>query len=195
MNPLQPPDSHHVSAAAGWLGLGRHKEALEELREVAPESALHPDVLEVLWHIQAKTGQWAICLEIAQAIIKLDMTRTFGWIHASRSLHELKRTQEAFDQLHPLAQHFPDHWTIPYDLACYCAHLRRFSECQLWLRRAAAIDKPNVDRKAVADPNLKPLWSSMIAKNVTRGLNLDPGPCNRVAGVDQFESHATQSKR
>jgi len=38
------------------------------------------------------------------------------------ALHELKRTQEAFDLLLPAADKFPAPWTIPYNLACYCAH-------------------------------------------------------------------------
>jgi predicted Zn-dependent protease len=184
MKPLQPPDSHHLSAAVGWLGLGRHIEANEELQKIAPENAGHPDVLEVLWHIHAKTGQWHFCVEIASAIIKLDAERSFGWIHSAFALHELKRTREAFDQLRPVAERFPNVWTIPYALACYCAHLGRFIESQLWLCKAMAVDRKNVTRKAITDPELQPLWVSMLGRNVMRGLTIDPGLCTRVASVD-----------
>jgi hypothetical protein len=34
MKPLQPPDSHHVHAALGWLELGNHIEADAELDNI-----------------------------------------------------------------------------------------------------------------------------------------------------------------
>jgi predicted Zn-dependent protease len=179
MKPLQPPDSHYVSAAVGWLGLGRRIEANEELQKIAPENAAHPDVLEALWHIYAATGQWQFCVEIAAAIIKLDGERSFGWLHSSIALHELKRTQEAFDQLRPVAERFPNVWRIPYALARYCAQLDRCIESQLWLRRAMAIDRETVRSTAIIDPDLQPLWASMLGKNAMRGLTVDPSPSVR----------------
>jgi tetratricopeptide (TPR) repeat protein len=195
MKPLQPPDSHHLSAAVGWLGLGRHIEANEELQKIAPVNAAHPDVLEVLWHIYAKTGQWQFCVEIANAIIKLDGERSFGWTHSSIALHEMKRTQEAFDHLRPVADRFPNEWRIPYALACYCAQLGRFIESQLWLRRAMAIDRETVRSTAIIDPDLKPLWVSMLGKNVMSGLTVDPSHSARVASADHFSSHPLPSSR
>src|ERR1017187_3279090 len=47
MKPLEPPDSHHLSAAIGWLGLGNWREANEELEKITSELRGHPDVLEV----------------------------------------------------------------------------------------------------------------------------------------------------
>jgi hypothetical protein len=73
----------------------------------------------------------------------------------------LKRTQEAFDQLSPVAETFPQVWTIPYNLACYCAQLARLDECQQWVKKAMAIDEHTVKRAAIDDPDLKPLWDSM----------------------------------
>jgi hypothetical protein len=61
---------------------------------------------------------------IAGAIIKLAPEQSNGWIHRSYALHELKRTQEAFDNLLPVADNFSKVWTVPYNLSCYCAHLR-----------------------------------------------------------------------
>ena len=179
MKPLQPPDSHHLSAADGWLGLGRHIEANEELEKIAPENAAHPDVLEVLWRIYAKTGQWHFCVDIAAAIIKLDEERSFGWIHSSIALHKLKRTQEAFDQLKSVAYRFPDVWRIPYGLACYSAQLERFIDSRLWLRKAMDIDSEMVRRTAISDPDLLPLWANMLGRNFLGGLTADPSPSVR----------------
>lgn len=161
MKPLVPPDSLHLEAAKGWLGLGNHLEADKELDEIAPELRTHPDVLEVRWHIYAEAKAWDACADIANAIIKLSPDRAEAWIHRSFALHELKRTQEAFDQLLPVAGRFPEVWTIPYNLACYCTQLGRLEDCRSWFQKAMAIDEDAVKRAAVDDPDLKPLWDSM----------------------------------
>src|SRR6266478_4090747 len=55
---LPHPDSLHVLAAQGWLELGNHQEADEELEKIAVSLRSHPDVLEVLWQIYAKAQKW-----------------------------------------------------------------------------------------------------------------------------------------
>ena len=122
---------------------------------------VHPDVLEIRWHVYAKEKKWGACVDIASAVIKLAPENCNGWIHRSFALHELKRTQEAFDNLLPVANQFPDVWTVPYNLACYCSQLQRLEEAQAWLKKAMAIDEQTVKRAAIDDPDLKPLWDSM----------------------------------
>jgi len=161
VNKLTHPDSFQLQAAQGWLEPGNHLEANEELERIMPELRASPEVLEVRWHIYAHAKKRDACVDIAAAIIKLDPTRRDAWIHRSFALHELGRTQEAFDQLLPVVKKFRKGWTIPYNLACYCAQLGRLDECQAWFRKAMAIDEQTVKRAAIDDPDLKPLWDSM----------------------------------
>jgi tetratricopeptide (TPR) repeat protein len=158
---LEPPDSHHLLAAQGWLELGSPIEANEELEQIAPQLRAHPDVLEIRWQIYAKEKKWEACVDVAAAIVQLDPKRPEAWIHRSFALHELKRTKEAFDLLLPAADQFPRIWTIPYNLSCYCAQLGRLDECQEWFKKAMAIDEHTVKRAAIDDPDLKPLWDSL----------------------------------
>jgi tetratricopeptide (TPR) repeat protein len=158
---LDHPDSLHLQAAQGWLELGNHLEANEELEQIKPELRAHPDVLEIRWHIYSRAKKWDACVDIAAAIIKLAPGRADAWIHRSFALHELKRTQEAFDQLLPAAKKFRKVWTIPYNLACYCCQLGRLEESQRWLKKAMAVDEHTVKQAAIDDPDLKPLWDSM----------------------------------
>ena len=160
MKPIEAPDFHHLRAAQGWLELGNPLEAEWELDQISPQHRTHPDVLEVRWHLSAHRKEWAICLGLAQDLLKLDPKRCEAWIHRSFALHELKRTQEAFDQLSGGVAQFPDVWTIPYNLACYCAQLGRLEECRAWLNKAMAIDEETVKQAAANDPDLKPLWGS-----------------------------------
>ena len=37
MNPLPLPDQQHLNAAEGWLGLGDHLSANEELEQITPK--------------------------------------------------------------------------------------------------------------------------------------------------------------
>src|SRR6185295_8889928 len=96
-------DKRSLLAAEGWLELDLPREASAELEKITPQLRGHPDVLEIRWHISAKEKKWETCVEIAAAVVKLAPDRSDGWIHRSFALHEMKRTQEAFDQLLPVA--------------------------------------------------------------------------------------------
>jgi len=154
-------DERHLKAAEGWFELGLHLDANEELEKIQPQLRGHPDVLEIRWHIYAKEKRWEACVEIANAIVLRAPENVDGWIHRSFALHELKRTQEAFDQLLPAVDGFPKVWTIPYNLACYASVLRRFDEAQKWLKQAMVLDKMTVQKAAIEDEDFKPLWESL----------------------------------
>ena len=48
----------HLTAAQGWLELGNHEEAFEELEQIDAPLRGHPDVLEVRWDIYASIEKW-----------------------------------------------------------------------------------------------------------------------------------------
>jgi len=159
--PLPSPDDHHLRAAEGWLELGNPVEANEELERIQPTLRAHPRVLEVRWHIYERAGKWDGCLAIASTLVEQLPHTPQPWVHRSFALHELKRTQEAYDRLRPAVAQFPKVWLIPYNLACYCAQLGRLEECQDWFKKAMALDEHTVKQAALDDADLKPLWDSM----------------------------------
>jgi tetratricopeptide (TPR) repeat protein len=158
--PLRPPDRLHLQAAQAWAQIGNHAEASAELDKITPELRAHPDVLEVRRAAHALAKEPEASADFAGANARLDQDWPGTWIHLSFALHELKRTQEAFNHLLSVADKFPLVWTIPYDLACYCAQLGRLEECKEWFKRAMTIDEWIVRRLAADDPDLKPLWDS-----------------------------------
>jgi len=164
MDSIDPPDLHHLRAAQGWLELGNPGEAQLELRRLAPTLQHHPDVLEVRLQLSTQAKQWESCVDLAATLIELAPDRPEPWIHRSYALHELKRTQEAFDHLLPLAARLAKVWTVPYNLSCYCAQLGRLDEARQWLQKALLIDTTAVREAAIRDPDLKPLWESLKGK-------------------------------
>jgi predicted Zn-dependent protease len=155
---IGPPDSFHLSSAQGWMELGDLKEAALDLAKVGLPWREHSEFLEIEWELEARRKNWAACHAIAEHILERAPESAFGWIHRSYALHELKRTQEAWDALRPLVSRFPELWTIPYNLACYACQLGRLGEAKTWLAHALLVgDARRIDEMARGDPDLAPL--------------------------------------
>jgi tetratricopeptide (TPR) repeat protein len=122
---------------------------------------LHPDVLEVQWHIYAKENQWDACLDIGSTLVRIAPERSDSWIHHSFALHCLGRTQEALENLGPVAERFSDIWQVPYNLSCYCSALGRLDDAQDWFNKALLIDEKSAQKAGIDDPDLQPLWDRM----------------------------------
>jgi predicted Zn-dependent protease len=166
MKPLEPPDSFHLEAAQGWLELGNQVEANEELEKITPQLRVHPDVLELRWQVFAKAQHWDACLHVSDALIQLAPDGASGWIMKSIALYRMKRCQEAWSTLLPVAERFPHVPTVAYDLACYACQLGHMDEARQWLSRAFAMaeqvgDKGRTRSMALDDPDLEPLWNEI----------------------------------
>jgi predicted Zn-dependent protease len=160
--PLQPPDTLHLQAAEGWVGLGDFAAANNELEEISPASRAHPEVLQLRWRIYAHAAKWDACLDIATALTTMTPERRFGWIHRAHALDKLGRTQEAKDVLVSVVNDFESNSTIPYHLARYCARLGQIDQAKQWLGKAllAADGMEGVEKlrkRAMEDPDLEPL--------------------------------------
>ena len=159
---IEPPDCFHLDAAEGWLGLGNHHEAQEELERISPELRAHPNVLEMRWKVHAAAGQWEQAAGTARELTIQLPEDSSGWIHQAYSLHELKRTQEAWDVLHPQADQFPKQYLIRYNLACYACQLGDLKMALDLLKKAMKLAGKKVIRAmALQDPDLKPLWNQI----------------------------------
>jgi len=162
MKPLEPPDCHYLAAAEGWLGLGDCVEAERELDRVSYPSRAHPEALRVRYHVYEATGKWELAAETAQTLCQLLPYRPFGWIHLAYSLHELKRTREAYNVLLPVADKFPEEYILRYNLACYACQLGNIEEARQWLEKAIALaGSSEVKKTALNDPDLQPLWTEI----------------------------------
>ena len=159
--PLEPPDSHYFNAAEGWLGLGDHRSALDELEFISPVTRSHPNVLALQCEIYTSAQNWAAVVAISWMLVELVPDQPIGWVSRSFGLHELKKTKQAFDLLLPAAEKFPGIATIPYNLACYCAQLGKLEEAQRWLNQSYAVgNAADLKLQARRDPDLVPLFGT-----------------------------------
>ena len=166
MTNLESPDNHFLDAATGWLMLGNAEEARSEFEQLSPKARMHPDALDFQWRWLAHLKRWEEAVDVAQLLIDKCPRRADAWIHRSFALHELRRTQEAFELLLPAAKSFPKETTIPYNLACYTCQLGDLTAARKWFQRVLTLSKTSDEKlhrvhAALEDVDLKPLWPEL----------------------------------
>jgi tetratricopeptide (TPR) repeat protein len=168
MPSLEPPDNHFLDAATGWLMLGNAVESWREFEQIRPEARNHPAAVEFLWHYFAHEKRWLEAADVAGMLVAACPDEPSAWIHRSFALHELRRTQEAFDLLLPAAKRFPKETTVPYNLACYTCQLGDLPTARRWFQRVLTLAKSLAEklhrlRAALDDADLEPLWPELRA--------------------------------
>lgn len=93
-----------IPVRQGWAELGNHLEANEELEQITLVYRAHPDVLKVRYEIYSMAKKWEACVEIADSLVTMLPKDEFGWVYRSYALHELKRTEAAYDNLVPVGK-------------------------------------------------------------------------------------------
>jgi predicted Zn-dependent protease len=164
MQPLEPPDSHHLDAAIGWLGLGRADEARAELDLISAPRQQHPAVLDARWMICAHEKCWSEALEVARAELSAAPGRCSGWLHQAYALRRAPGggLPQAWDALLPAAEKFPREPIVAYNLSCYACQLQQLDVARHWFRQAVKVGGKEAIRKmALADDDLKPLWAEI----------------------------------
>ena len=164
MQRLEPPDSHYLMAAIGWLELGSAVEARAELEKISAPQQNNPDVLEVCWLICAGEKQWDAALDAARALVRKAPKRSSGWVHQAYALRRVNGggLQAAWDALRPACEKFPKEWIIPYNLSCYACQMNQLGEALTWLLLAEEIGpKEKIKQMALNDPDLQPLWEEI----------------------------------
>lgn len=164
MSKLEPPDTHYVLAAVGWLELGNPAEAKAELAQVSPAQQQHPDVLELRWTVLAEEKRWEEGLQVARALLRRAPERSSGWLHQAYALRRVPDggLQKAWEALLPASGKFPKQAIIPFNLSCYACQLRQLEAARDWLQRAVKIGgKEKIKRMALSDPDLEPLWAEI----------------------------------
>jgi Flp pilus assembly protein TadD len=164
MKPLEPPDSHHLSAAIGWLELGDVVEAGAELEKIAPPFQSHPAVLVVRYDFHAAAGKWNEAVEIAGALTRLEPDEPGVWISLAYATRRKSGggIAPARAILIQARRTFSKEPIIAYNLACYDCQLGDLNAARLWLEKACLLGNVlKIKHMARQDPDLEPLWSDL----------------------------------
>lgn len=164
MQILEQPDSHHLDAAIGWLGLGCAGDSRAELEKISAVNQIHPAVLEVRWTLYAHEKRWVDALAIAELELKSAPEDSAGWLHRAYALRRMSDSglPQAWDALLPAATKFPAEPVIAYNLSCYACQMQQMDMARTWLRRAINAGKKDAIKKmALADDDLQPLWTEI----------------------------------
>jgi tetratricopeptide (TPR) repeat protein len=162
---LQHPDNLHLQAAVGWLELGDHLEANEELEKITASLRAHPDVLVVRWQVYAKAEQWEGAFEIARSLVAMVPDFPNDWIYQAESLRRMpgQGVKGAWAALLPAADKFPKEAAILYNLACYSCLLGKIADAWAWLEMAFKVvgDQKQLKLRALNDRDLEQLWAEI----------------------------------
>ncbi|MCS7091277.1 MAG: tetratricopeptide repeat protein [Verrucomicrobiota bacterium] len=164
MSEIPYPERHRITAALGWMELGRPDEAEQELEPLVKQADPHPDVLEVQWAILAAQQRWQEAVDVADRLIRCAPSRPSGWLHRAYALRraEVGGLERAWEALLPAAAHFPRDVLVAYNLSCYACRMGRLDEARMWLRRAFDMGDPEtVKRMALQDPDLQELHGEL----------------------------------
>jgi tetratricopeptide (TPR) repeat protein len=164
MKQLEPPDTHHLDAAIGWLGLGCADDARDELKLISAGQQNHPDVLEMWWTLCVHEKDWPDALQIAELELKFAPDDAGGWLHRAYALRRVNGggLPKAWDALLPAAGQFPQEPVIAYNLSCYACQMQQLDLAREWLQRAVQAGKKEVIKQmALADDDLQPLWTEI----------------------------------
>jgi tetratricopeptide (TPR) repeat protein len=163
---LEPPDTFHLSAALGWLGLGNWVEASEELEHISRPLRAHPEVLDVRWQICSVAGNWEQAAEIACTLVQLQPEEPQHWISQAYATRRMTKggIAQAREILTKARLLFPKEFLIAYNLACYECQLGNSKGALKWLKTAFDLgDAKQIKLMALTDLDLKPIWPA-IAK-------------------------------
>lgn len=168
MPKLEPPDTHALSAALGWLELGNARESIAELDHVSPGNQHHPSVLEVRWAVLANLKQWDAALSAARKLVEIAPQKVSGWLHLAYALRRAPDggLPQAWEALLPASDRFPDQLLVAFNLACYACQLGHLDEARQWWQRALGLgDYAQLRQMALTDKDLEPLWPEIRAQS------------------------------
>lgn len=147
-----------MEPVVGYLALGMHQEAWDELENLPPELRIHDDVLELRISIYQRMGKWESARILAESLAKKSPETPQWWILWAYSLRREKSVNAARAVLMEAALHHPFEALVPYNLGCYSCVEGNLETARALLERAFAMDA-DLKHTALHDPDLEPIFS------------------------------------
>lgn len=149
-----------ILAAQGYVELGLHQEAREELARLGADVRERADVIELNMLCLMGEQSWEQALALTQQLCALEPEEPGGFIHAAYCLHELGRTVEALDMLTRGPAALRTKPVYYYNLGCYLACLGEEAKALALLRQSFEMDG-SLRSHARKDPDLDRLRQAL----------------------------------
>jgi Flp pilus assembly protein TadD len=149
------PTRRRLEYASGYMALGMHKDAADELGMIEGEATASTEVLRLWATLHHQTEQWKPLVKVAEALAGAEPDEEQGWISWAFALRELDRVKEAEEVLLKAeVLHGKSSAVLHYNLACYACLLGDSVDAKRRLATAVAMDA-EFKISALEDPDLE----------------------------------------
>jgi Flp pilus assembly protein TadD len=152
-----------LASAAGYLALGMHEDAWDELESLPPELRADEGVLELRIQIYQGLGKWESARFLAESLAKRFPENQHWWILWAYSLRREKSVEAAREVMLEAAAIHPEAALIHYNLACYACVLGHLEEARSLLAAAFAMDVM-LKIAALDDKDLGPIFGENFSE-------------------------------
>jgi hypothetical protein len=158
---LSPPDWRRLQSARAAVERNEYSWAKFELDNMSEIGRAHPEVLELSVHVHAGLQNHGKTIEIAEMLV--GSGRAFDsasiWVALADALHQVGRTQDAYDTLKAFAARTGHIGLVHYRLAVYACLLGKPEAARSHFDRAMQTPEgTKLKQQALADDNLRDIW-------------------------------------
>jgi tetratricopeptide (TPR) repeat protein len=158
--PLDCENKRHLNAAQGYVELGMHLDANEELEKLDPDVRTVPEVLAVRLQIYAGLEKWELMRIVADKLASFDpncVEWAFSLAYATRRAQSIESARTIL--LEAVERH-PNAAALQYELACQECLLGELETAKARLHHAFKLDA-RLRLSALDDVDLERLWASL----------------------------------
>jgi predicted Zn-dependent protease len=149
----------HLQRAEGFLELGLHHEAWEELEKLEPAARAHPDVLSLRLDILLALERWEEAIALGTGCCRKWQTHDGFFLRTADALMRLADYEKATALLRSAQETLRSQAEYHYMIARAAALRGLLEDAKKALRDCFHRDKFYRER-ALDDPDLRPVWDS-----------------------------------
>ena len=157
MGPYEKKFRAIVGASEGYIALGMHQEAWDELETLEPEARAHPDALALRLEIFVALKRYESAAILAEGMIANGDDTPGTWLHGAWAIRRHRTLEDARAFLLRGEAHLENVALFQYNLACYECQLGNMLGAKVRLTRAFELD-PALRATALDDEDLWPIW-------------------------------------
>jgi len=157
-----------LTAAHGYLDLGMHQEAWDELEALPPELRAEDAVLELRIDLYLALEKWAPARVLAESLARQAPENPGWWLLWAYALRRETSIEAAREVLREAADRHADVPLITYNLGCYACVIGEIEEAKGLLMRAFEAD-PELKKVALDDPDLEAIFGVIKKKQPPTG--------------------------